>query len=181
MSTLTLWEPRSAFGRRAFVDFDTTFDTLVRRALGTAAPATVGRSFVPAAEIVRDGEDALVRLELPGVDAAKDVSVEINGRHLVIKGQRRDGRSTQSGDRSLREVRYGSFSRSFTLPKGVTGESVSATYDTGVLNVRVAGAYTQPAVPAAHRVEITTGTAASAAAAPGDDAAAQPTEGGDQS
>jgi len=182
MSTVTLWEPRSLFARRAFADFDTTFDTLVRRAFAAATPAS-GSSFVPAAEIVRDGEDALIRVELPGVDAGKDVSVEVNGRQLVIKGERRDERSSKSDGRSLREVRYGSFSRSFTLPRGVTGESVSATYDSGVLNVRVVGAYTQPPVPAAHRVEITTGTSASAPAAMDnsvDDAATPATEGTDQ-
>ena len=34
--------------------------------------------FNPAAEIVKDGEDAVVRLELPGVDVAKDVNVEVD-------------------------------------------------------------------------------------------------------
>jgi HSP20 family molecular chaperone IbpA len=158
MSTLTLWGPRPVFARRAFTDFDTTFDSLVRRAFGTTTPAGFDTSFVPAAEIARDGEDALVRVELPGVDAAKDVSVEVTGRQLVIKGERRDERSSESDGRSLREVRYGSFSRSFTLPKGVTGDAVSASYDAGVLNVRITGVYTQPAVPQAHRVEITTAT-----------------------
>jgi HSP20 family molecular chaperone IbpA len=38
-------------------------------------------------------------------------------------------------------VRYGSFRRSFRLPTLVTGESISASYDAGVLTVRVAGAY----------------------------------------
>jgi len=174
MSTVTLWGPRPVFARRAFADFDTTFDALVRRAF-SSTPVTGGNSFVPAAEIARDGDDALVRVELPGVDAGNDVSVEVNGRQLVIKGERRDERASESNERSLREVRYGSFSRSFTLPKGVTGESVSASYDAGVLNVRVAGAYTEPAVSAAHRVEITTGAPAAV-----DDAAAQASESGGQ-
>jgi HSP20 family protein len=164
MSTLTLWglgpRPRPVLARRAFVDFDTAFDQLVRRTFGTSTPSDQGKPFVPAAEIVRDGEDALVRLELPGVDAGKDITVEVDDGRLLIKGERRDERSSESDGRSLREVRYGSFSRSFTLPEGVTGDAVSASYDAGVLNVRVAGAYAEAAIPAAHRVEITTGTPA---------------------
>ena len=97
--------------------------------------------FTPAAEIVKDGEDAVVRLELPGVDVAKDVNVELDKGHLVIHGERRDERSEQKDGRTLREVRYGSFRRSFKLPAHVTSDAISASYDAGVLTVRVAGAY----------------------------------------
>ncbi len=41
----------------------------------------------------------------------------------------------------MREVRYGSFRRSFKLPAHVTGDAISASYDAGVLTVRVAGAH----------------------------------------
>jgi HSP20 family protein len=97
--------------------------------------------FTPAAEIVKDGEDAVVRVELPGVDAAKDVNVEVDRGHLVIHGERRDERSEQKDGRTLREVRYGSFRRSFKLPAHVTSEAISASYDAGVLTVRIAGAH----------------------------------------
>ena len=97
--------------------------------------------FTPAAEIVKDGEDAVVRLELPGVDVAKDVNVELDKGHLTIHGERRDERSEQKDGRTLREVRYGSFRRSFKLPAHVTSDAISASYDAGVLTVRVAAAY----------------------------------------
>ncbi len=129
MSTVTLWTRRDPFAE---------FDTIVRRAFG---PTGAQRSFVPSAEIARDGEDAVVRLELPGIDAEKDVTVEIEGKALVVRGERRDERAEQRDGRSLREVRYGSFRRSFGLPAHVTADAVAATYDAGVLTVRVAGAY----------------------------------------
>jgi HSP20 family molecular chaperone IbpA len=97
--------------------------------------------YTPAAEIVKDGEDAVVRLELPGVDVAKDVNVELDRGRLVIHGERRDERSEQKDRRTLREVRYGSFRRSFKLPAHVTSDAISASYDAGVLTVRVAGAH----------------------------------------
>lgn len=98
-------------------------------------------AFTPAAEIVRDGDDALIRLELAGVDVDKDVNVELDNGQLVIHGERRDERSEDEDGRLLREVRYGSFRRSFRLPEHVTKDAISATYDKGVLTVRVAGAY----------------------------------------
>jgi len=100
--------------------------------------------FTPAAEIVKDGEDAVVRVELPGVDIEKDVNVEVDHGHLVIHGERRDERASENpakDGRTLREVRYGPFRRSFKLPAHVTGDAISASYNTGVLTVRVAGAH----------------------------------------
>jgi HSP20 family protein len=97
--------------------------------------------FSPAAEITKDGEDAVVRVELPGVDVEKDVNVEVDRGQLVIRGERRDERSEEKDGRTLSEVRYGSFRRSFRLPAHITGDAISASYDAGVLTVRVAGAY----------------------------------------
>lgn len=121
----------------------------------TAEVARTG--FTPAAEVNRDGEDALVGLELPGLDLEKDVTVEVDGGALVVRGERRDERSEERDGRRLREVRYGSFRRSFTLPAHVTGEDVTASYDKGVLTVRVAGAYRGST---ARRIPVTAGTTA---------------------
>jgi HSP20 family molecular chaperone IbpA len=93
----------------------------------------VFNGFSPAAEIAKDGDDAVVRVELPGV--------EVDKGQLVIRGERRDERSEEKGGRTLSEVRYGSFRRSFKLPAHVTSDAISASYDAGVLTVRVAGAH----------------------------------------
>ena len=98
-------------------------------------------AFTPAAEIAKDGDDAVVRLELAGVEVDKDVNVELDRGRLVIHGERRDENAEDKDGRTLREVRYGSFRRSFSLPAHVTGDAISASYDAGVLTVRVAGAY----------------------------------------
>jgi HSP20 family protein len=127
MSTLTLrrWHP--------FAEFDALF-----RSVASPSDAT---AFRPAAEVSREGEDAVVRLELPGLDVEKDVTVEVERGALVVKGERRDERSEENDGRVLREVRYGSFRRAFRLPSHVSDNDVSASYDAGVLSVRVAGAY----------------------------------------
>lgn len=122
---------------------------------GTAS-RPVTRGFNPAAEIVKDGDDAVVRVELPGVDVEKDVNVEVDSSggvsRLVIHGEHRDEHNEAEHGRTLREIRYGSFRRSFQLPAHVTGEAIAASYDAGVLTVRVTGAY---AGAQAQRIEIT--------------------------
>ncbi len=114
-------------------------------------------AFNPAAEIVTDGDDAVVRLELPGIDVSRDINVDVEDGRLVIHGERRDEHATDDpakDARVLRELRYGSFRRSFALPEHVTGDDVTASYDAGVLTVRVAGAHKAPEAPAAQRIPI---------------------------
>src|SRR6201998_2727139 len=145
MSNLTLWSRPAwdvARGMRVFFGPAPASDWL----------KPVAGGFSPAAEIVKDGEDAVVRLELPGVDVEKDGNAEVENGGLVIHGERRDEHAEEKDGRTLREVRYGSFRRSFRLPAHVTSEAISASYDAGVLTVRVTGAY---AGTQAQRIEIT--------------------------
>jgi len=130
MSNVTLWARPTWSADRWVRDF-----------FGPAAADDWFKGFRPAAEIAKDGDDAVVRVELPGVDVEKDVNVEVDKGQLVIRGERRDERTENQESRTLCEVRYGSFRRSFRLPAHVTGEAISASYDAGVLTVRVAGAY----------------------------------------
>jgi HSP20 family protein len=130
MSNVTLWA-RPAWD----------IDRWVRDYFGPATANDWFKGFSPAAEIAKDGEDAVVRVELPGVDVEKDVKVEVDRGQLVIRGERRDERSEEKDGRALSEVRYGSFRRSFKLPAHITSDAISASYDAGVLTVRVAGAH----------------------------------------
>jgi HSP20 family molecular chaperone IbpA len=132
MRSLSVWT-RDPFSRE--------FDAVVRSAFGFDGTAfTRAGAFAPAAETLRDGEDAVVRVELPGVDL-ENVTVEVEHGRLVVRGERKDEHEENKNGRALRELRYGSFRRSFVLPNHVTADAVSASYDKGILTVRVAGAY----------------------------------------
>ncbi|MFC8801144.1 Hsp20/alpha crystallin family protein [Promicromonospora sp. NPDC057138] len=108
---------------------------------------------VPAADVYREGEDLVARLDLPGVDPASDITVEVEGRKLVVRGERKDQRSEESEGRRISEVRFGAFRRTVTLPRTVDGDAVSASYDAGVLTVTVPGAF---AGTTPQRIEVTT-------------------------
>lgn len=130
MTTMSLFTRRDPFAE---------FDALVRNAF--SAPSAPQTDFMPAAETVREGDDVIVRLEVPGVDVENDVTVEVVSGRLVVRGERRDERAEDERGRHVREIRYGRFERSFGLPAHVTADAVSAAYDAGVLSIRVAGVY----------------------------------------
>ena len=145
MSNLALWSRPAWETDRCLRDF-----------FGPAAasdwfkPVTGG--FTSAAEVIEDGEDAVVRVVLPGVAVEKDVNVDVHRGRLVIHGEHRDEHAEEKDGRTVREIRYGSFRRSFQLPAHVTGDAITTSYDAGGLTVRVAGAY---AGKQAQRVAIT--------------------------
>jgi HSP20 family protein len=165
------WDPFATLSR-----FDRDFDDLVRRTW--PAPRTrVVRSartgatgFVPPVELVRDGSDVVVRVELPGIDIDKDVAVEVERGRLVIRGERRNERTNEHGNNTngvlVREVRYGTFRREFALPQGVSADAVDASYDAGVLEVRVRGVVQE--VESAKRIPVTATATPIESAAPGD-------------
>ncbi|APU12214.1 MULTISPECIES: Hsp20/alpha crystallin family protein [Actinoalloteichus] len=126
------WETFGGRGR----ELDATFDALVGRAFG-AAQTRRADYFTPAADVSRDGTDVLITLELPGVDIDSDVAVEVSAGRLLISGSRRAARETDKGDRIAKEIRVGAFRREFTIPEHVTPDQVEASYDRGLLQVRV--------------------------------------------
>ena len=98
-----------------------TVDHMLRDLFGPAmqvagANEAFPSGFNPSGRGHQDGEDAVVRLEIPGVDVDRDVKVELDAGRLVISGERRDEHAENTEGRTVREVRYGSFQRSFRRP-----------------------------------------------------------------
>ena len=94
-------------------------------------PFTTGRPF-RVEDYVHDG-DYVLRAELPGLDPEKDVEVSVEGRTLTIHAERHE----EHKEPHHCEFRYGSLSRSVTLPEGADTEHITAGYDKGILKVTV--------------------------------------------
>lgn len=83
-------------------------------------------------------DDALVvRAEMPGIDPDRDVTIDVVDGVLTIRAERREEERTETDGRVVSEFRYGTFSRTLTVPHGVTAEAVTATYRDGILEVTV--------------------------------------------
>ena len=92
--------------------------------------------WIPAMDLLEENEHYVLRADLPGMDE-DDVSVELEGSVLTIAGERKDEtRTTHNGYHRL-ERASGAFRRTLTLPEGVDADAISASFDKGVLEVRV--------------------------------------------
>ena len=92
--------------------------------------------WLPAVD-VRESEDAFVfTAELPGI-SKDDVEITVENSILTLKGERRFNEA--DGEKNYRRIEraYGSFSRSFTLPKAVDAERIDASFEDGLLTVNV--------------------------------------------
>src|SRR3954454_11540821 len=94
------------------------------------------RRWMPAMDLVETGDHFVLRADLPGM-SEKDVNIEVEERVLTVSGERKAEQSENKDGYHRVERAFGSFSRSLTLPEGVDAEAVSASFDKGVLEVRI--------------------------------------------
>jgi HSP20 family protein len=114
--------------------------------------------FIPAMDVTTRGEDVVIKVEIPAVDVEKDVDISVDQGTLRISGRRSEEHAEDREGYYVREMRYGSFERTFPLPRGVGAEAVTAEYRDGILEVTVAGGAKQMSRPEAQRIQITRGT-----------------------
>ncbi len=88
-------------------------------------------------QLVEDDGTLVVRGELPGLDADKDVTIAIDADRLTISGKREERTEEKAEGRVRSEFHYGSFQRTVTLPAGARRDDITATYEHGILEVRV--------------------------------------------
>lgn len=86
---------------------------------------------------LREGDELVIRAELPGIDPEHDVQIEMVDHHLHIEADRREEEETEERGFVRRELRRGHLSRDLALPEGVGESDVAATYRDGVLEIRV--------------------------------------------
>ncbi|WP_290649323.1 Hsp20/alpha crystallin family protein [Aquisalimonas sp.] len=89
-----------------------------------------------AAEVIENDHAVEVRLEAPGM-ASEDFDISVHDQHLVIRGQKRVSRQIDSGRYHLMERAYGAFRRNVPLPSPVDDSRAEASYQDGVLVVRL--------------------------------------------
>lgn len=84
-----------------------------------------------------DGDAFVVRAELPGLDPDKDVELTVGEGILHIRAERQEQSEHKGKDGYRSEFRYGSLERNIALPSGTKDEDVTASYQQGILEVRV--------------------------------------------
>lgn len=80
-----------------------------------------------------DGDEFVIRCELPGVDPDNDIHIHVDGQQLKITAERRH----EEKDERHSEFHYGSFSRTLLLPETCRTDDIDAEYESGILNIRM--------------------------------------------
>jgi len=94
-------------------------------------------SWLPPVDIYHNGDhEVVLKAELPDM-TREDIDITVDKDTLTIKGEKKLSAEVKEEQFHRIERRYGTFSRSFTLPPSVDATKVSADYRNGVLTVRV--------------------------------------------
>ena len=103
------------------------------RDFGFTAPNT----WTPPVDIFQTGDHELVlKAELPDM-SREDIDITVENFVLTVKGEKKLSHEVKEEQYHHLERRYGTFSRSFSLPQTVDSSRVAAEYKNGVLTVRL--------------------------------------------
>jgi len=92
----------------------------------------------PAVEVSETDDELTVTVELPGM-GRDDVEIDLENNVLTIRGEKSSETEEEDKEKKMHvwERRYGSFHRSFTLPRSVDADQVKAEFRDGLLKVRL--------------------------------------------
>ena len=132
---LVRWNPK-----RHMVNFNDHFSSFFDDffyPLRSTTKENDGWNWQPAVDIYENETAFVVKAELPGVDK-KDISIDLNGDTLTLKGERSSENEVKEEKYYHKERVYGSFQRNFKLPENVDPEKITADFKDGVLKIEIA-------------------------------------------
>jgi HSP20 family protein len=138
MTTLTRWDPiRELSDMRRTMDriMDRFFDEPLSGNLA-AFPQRNGNAWSLPIDVAEDADAYTIKASVPGINP-EQIEITLNDNVLMIKGETSSESESKETNWHVRERRYGSFSRSVTLPTSVNADAVEATNENGVLTLRL--------------------------------------------
>lgn len=94
----------------------------------------ISGQWTPPCDIIETPDAVILRAEIPGV-AEDTIDVQVEGALLTLKGDKRFEQEAEGRNYHRIERAYGSFVRSFSLPRSVDSEGITARYERGVLEL----------------------------------------------
>ncbi|WP_436535891.1 Hsp20/alpha crystallin family protein [Actinoplanes sp. HUAS TT8] len=114
----------------------TEVNRLAQQLFGATSTGTWSRPATMPVDAIRNGDEFVIALDLPGVDAdAIDIDVERNV--LTVRAERRPIDLGENATVQLTERPLGVFSRQLFLGDALDTEHINAAYDNGVLVLRI--------------------------------------------
>jgi len=131
MTYITRWEPFRELG-----NLQNQMNRLIQDFGRGSNDELMTTGFVPPVDVYEDEHSLTLTLEIPGLDE-KDIDIRLENNQLTVRGERRFESEQKEENFHRIERRYGSFSRSFTLPNTVSTDDVKANYVNGVLKIQL--------------------------------------------
>jgi HSP20 family protein len=132
MTVLTRWDPF-----RELNSLQGRLNRLFEEQYGNSREESLtAGAFVPPVDIYEDQHSIQLKLEVPGIDE-KDLDVKVENNVLTVSGERKFEKEEKEENFRRVERRYGSLTRSFTLPNTVNPEDIGADYSNGVLKIKL--------------------------------------------
>lgn len=117
-------------------EIDRLFDNFFpARSEGEGEPGSTA-VWAPRVDLAETADNYQIHVDLPGM-RRDDLKINYQDNQLTISGERRDELEKDEGDYVRVERSFGHFYRSFTLPKSINADEISAEYDNGVLHITV--------------------------------------------
>ncbi len=101
-----------------------------------ASPGNGSSVWLPPVDITESEDALLLSFDLPGMQE-DEIQVELDENVLTVSGERRRKSDVKQDDYFRFERRVVAFSRSVSLPAGVKDDQIDASYENGVLEIRV--------------------------------------------
>ena len=95
-----------------------------------------GETITPPIDVHETPDEIVLTAALPGIKP-EDVDITMTGQNLVLRGELKADETVERDQYLYRERRYGSFSRSVQLPVRVEGDKAQATFENGILSLRI--------------------------------------------
>ncbi|HEY6138816.1 MAG TPA: Hsp20/alpha crystallin family protein [Thermoanaerobaculia bacterium] len=133
MTTIPRWTVASPDFKNLQTQLNCIFEPFARM---SADEDLATGTWVPPVDVAETQETILVRAEVPGMKQ-EEIAIEFENGTLTIKGERKLEKNGDGMTWHRVERIYGNFVRSFTLPRTVDPERISATYRDGVLEIEV--------------------------------------------
>lgn len=115
--------------------YPTSFSNLLDRFFNDSIGQSV-RQFTPAVDIAEDETQYEIKVSVPGMKKS-DFNLDLTDGRLTISGERKMEEKKEGKNFHTIETHYGSFSRSFHLPDDVDPEKIEASYNDGLLNIKL--------------------------------------------
>ena len=131
MANIVRWDPF-----REMMTLRSTIDRLFDDSFFGSRSEWPSASWDLALDVIENSDTYVVKASLPGLNP-DDLEITYDQNILTIKGEIKQDKEVEETRYHLRERRYGTFTRSLTLPSTVKSEGITAQYDAGILTLNL--------------------------------------------